>query len=120
MIADEAVSALDVSVRARVLDLLKELQREMGLTYIFVAHDLSVVRAFCDRVAVMYRGQIVELATSSELFANPRHPYTKVLLSAIPYPDPARKLQPLTLGDLTPDELKPRPDVTQSLVPLQA
>ncbi len=77
-----------MSVQAQVLDLLKELQREFRLTYLFVAHNLDVVRNFCDRVAVMRRGQIVELAQTERLFAGPEHPYTKILLSAVPSPDP--------------------------------
>jgi peptide/nickel transport system ATP-binding protein len=88
IVCDEATSALDVSVQAQVLDLLKELQREFGLTYLFVAHNLDVVRGFCDRVAVMRKGRIVELATTPEIFSAPRHPYTKLLLSAVPSPDP--------------------------------
>lgn len=88
LVCDEATSALDVSVQAQVLDLLKQLQREFGLTYLFVAHNLEVVRGFCDRVAVMRRGRIVEEATTAEIFARPRHPYTKILLSAVPSADP--------------------------------
>jgi ABC-type oligopeptide transport system ATPase subunit len=88
LVCDEATSALDVAMQAQVLDLLKELQRDFGLTYLFVAHNLDVVRDFCDRVAVMRRGRIVEQAGVGELFAAPRHPYTRILLSALPSPDP--------------------------------
>ncbi|MEZ6191828.1 MAG: ATP-binding cassette domain-containing protein [Phycisphaerales bacterium] len=111
VVADEAVSALDVSVQAQVLDLLRELQHEFGLTYIFVSHDLSVVRSFCDRVAVMYKGRVVEIGKSRTLFEQPRHGYTKVLLSAIPYPDPDQRMKPLRIADLSPEELQPLPDV---------
>ena len=88
IIADEPVSALDVSIQAQVINLLNELREKMGLTIIFIAHNLSVVKYFCDRIAVMYYGKMVELTTSSELFKHPLHPYTKSLLSAIPLPDP--------------------------------
>ncbi|HVS53527.1 MAG TPA: ATP-binding cassette domain-containing protein [Opitutaceae bacterium] len=88
VVCDEATSALDVPVQAQVLELLKELQREFRLTYLFVAHNLGVVRDFCDRVAVMRQGRIVELAPTAEIFAAPRHAYTKLLLSAMPSPDP--------------------------------
>lgn len=89
IIADEPISALDVSIQAQVLNLLNELRETMGLTILFIAHNLSVVKFFSDRIAVMYFGKIVEMTTSDELFAHPLHPYTKSLLSAIPYPDPA-------------------------------
>ena len=88
IIADEPISALDVSIRAQVLNLLSELQKARGLTYLFIAHDLSVVRFICDRIAVIHKGRIVELSESEELFARPLHPYTRALLSAIPQPDP--------------------------------
>ena len=89
IIADEPVSALDVSIQAQVINLLNDLRHELGLTILFIAHDLSVVKYFSDRIGVMYYGKMVELATSDELFAHPLHPYTKALLSAIPLPDPA-------------------------------
>jgi ABC-type oligopeptide transport system ATPase subunit len=88
IVCDEATSALDVSVQAQVLDLLNELQREFQLTYLFVAHNLDVVRNFCDRVAVMRQGRIVEVAPTRQIFAAPQHAYTKILLSAVPSPDP--------------------------------
>ena len=88
LICDEPISALDVSIRAQIINLLNDLKEEMGLTIMFIAHDLSVVKYFCDRIAVMYYGEIVELASSDELFAHPLHPYTHALLSAIPKPDP--------------------------------
>lgn len=89
IIADEPISALDVSIRAQVLNLLKKFQREKNLTYLFIAHDLSIVRFISDRIIVIYRGKIMEIAESEELFAFPLHPYTKSLISAIPVPDPA-------------------------------
>ncbi|TWT14480.1 ATP-binding cassette domain-containing protein [Streptococcus sp. sy010] len=93
IIADEPISALDVSVRAQVLNLLKKFQEEKGLTYLFIAHDLSVVRFVSDRIAVIYKGVIVEVAETEELFQNPIHPYTQSLLSAVPIPDPILERQ---------------------------
>ena len=91
IIADEPISALDVSIRAQVLNLLAQLQKERGLTYLFISHDLSVMRFICDRVAVIHKGLLVELADCEKLFAHPLHPYTRALLSAIPQPDPIRE-----------------------------
>jgi oligopeptide transport system ATP-binding protein len=90
IIADEPISALDVSIRAQVLNLLSQLQKEKGLTYLLIAHDLSVVRFTTDRLAIIHKGKIVELAEIEKLFNNPVHPYTRALLSAIPIPDPRR------------------------------
>ena len=101
IICDEPVSALDVSIQSQIINLLKDLQRDLKLTYLFIAHDLSVVEYISDRVAVMYLGQIVEIADSAELYANPKHPYTKALLSAIPNPEPGAKKERILLhGDL--------------------
>ncbi|MBE5962228.1 MAG: ABC transporter ATP-binding protein [Lachnospiraceae bacterium] len=100
IIADEPISALDVSIRAQVLNLLSDLQKKKGLTYLFIAHDLSVMRFIADRIAVIHKGKIVELAQTEKLFKNPLHPYTKALLSAIPQPDPvAEKKKKLLVYD---------------------
>ncbi len=109
IICDEAVSALDVSIQAQVINLLEDLRREFNLTYLFIAHDLSVVHHLCDRVAVMYLGKVVELADSDELFDNPMHPYTRALLLAVPVPDPtveAERKHQVLMGEV-PSPINP-------------
>lgn len=107
VICDEPVSALDVSVRSQVLNLLKDLQKERNLTYIFISHDLSVVEYLCDRVAVMYLGRIMEFADKKQLYGNPLHPYTRALLSAIPVPDIHAKKDEIILQGEVPSPLNP-------------
>ena len=117
----EPISALDVSIQAQVINLLHDLQERMGLTYLFIAHDLNIVKYISDRIAVMYLGSMVELATSDELYANTLHPYSKALLSAVPIPDPkleAQKKRQIIEGDVPSPINKPKGCAFSSRCPL--
>jgi peptide/nickel transport system ATP-binding protein len=107
IVADEPVSALDVSIQAQVVNLLRDLQQRLGLTMLFISHDFAVVEYICDRVIVLYLGRIMEISTSEELYANPQHPYTRALMSAIPSPDPAKKTERQVLKGDVPSPANP-------------
>jgi peptide/nickel transport system ATP-binding protein len=107
LVADEPISMLDMSVRAKILGLLQELRRDLGLTYVYITHDLASARFFCDRIAIMYLGRIVEIGPTDQIFEHPRHPYTKALLRAVPDPDPSRPMsRDLPRGEI-PDAADP-------------
>jgi oligopeptide/dipeptide ABC transporter ATP-binding protein len=109
IVCDEAVSALDISIQAQILNLLRDLQDELGLTYLFISHNLNVVRHIADRIAVMYLGKLVELGDADSLFHSPQHPYTRALISANPLPDPDVPLTPIMLKGEIPSSLHPPP-----------
>src|SRR5699024_8750553 len=107
IVCDEPVSALDVSIQSQILNLLGEIQKEYQLSYLFISHDLSVVRHIADRVGVMYLGKMVEMATTDELFEDPKHPYTQALLSSIPRPNPGKKRERIELTGEVPSPIDP-------------
>lgn len=109
IVCDEPISALDVSIQAQVINTLEDLQTELGLTYLFIAHDLSMVRHISDRIGVMYGGRLVEVADSDELYDNPLHPYTQALLSSIPVPDPRAVIEPILYSPALTDHTEPEP-----------
>ena len=109
LIADEPVSMLDMSVRAKILELMIELKDELDLTYIYITHDLATAKFFCDRIAIMYLGKIVEIGAAAEIYADPKHPYTQALLRAIPEPDPSRSVpRDLPRGEVPDASRRPR------------
>jgi oligopeptide/dipeptide ABC transporter ATP-binding protein len=107
IVCDEPVSALDVSIQSQVLNELRDLQQELGLTYLFITHDLSVVKHISDRIAIMYLGKVVEITSKDSIFINPLHPYTKALMSAIPLPDPTVKVERVPLEGDIPSPIDP-------------